>query len=48
MGTSGVINGDENINMQILRRDSKPRPSDVNPKYRDLTAVTIIDVTAVK
>jgi hypothetical protein len=47
MATSGVINGDENVNMQILRRDSKPRPSNVNPKYRDLMAVTTTDVTAV-
>jgi hypothetical protein len=46
-GASGVINGDGNINMQKLRRDSKPQPSDANRKYRDLMAVTTTDVTAV-
>jgi hypothetical protein len=40
MVTSGVINGDENINIEVLRRDSKPRPSEARPKYRDIMAVT--------
>jgi hypothetical protein len=47
MVTCGVINGDENMNIQVLKRDSKPRPSEPRPKHRGVMAVTTAVVIVV-